>query len=187
MILFLWAVVHFSSVLQTSNFATHKWASPNANIWFSMILKWTVTLFRKPSACLHQPLMKWLFSESFVSWKILGLTTCVCELSYWTLSYRRSKKIFLSSFYWLQSGLNFLLFWAASLTTAEPFDIPVLTISLINTVVQCLESLLSFPNSNFPFIPFLTLSLNSLVTHSKTREFRKYQKLSSIGALKLQK
>ena len=33
-ILYLWVVVHFASDLKTSNFATVKWASPYANIWF---------------------------------------------------------------------------------------------------------------------------------------------------------
>ena len=84
MILYLWAVVHFSNVLHTSNFATHKWASPNANIWFSVVIKGIVTFSGKPSFCLHQLLMKWMPSKAFVSWKMFYLTTCVCELFIFT-------------------------------------------------------------------------------------------------------
>lgn len=69
-ILYLWAAVHFTNILQTFNFTTHKQSSPYANIWFFMIINWRVTPFKKPSVCFDQLLMNdcsanLLLSESF--------------------------------------------------------------------------------------------------------------------------
>lgn len=68
--------------------------------------------------------------------------------------------------------------------TGAPLDLSMSKSLSGKTVVQCLATLLSFSENKLSFISFLTLLLNFLVAYSKTREFKKTQKVVFYRCIK---